>query len=147
MYGIINLDVLYFVGRFGMMYNVVSMGLKLRILPDEDMIGVLEQNIGNARFVWNHILSEYNELYKRFKAHGYPLKTNLRNFNAILNLLKDEFTFLREGESTSQQQVCRDLNKAFSRFFKKISGYAFGQGGRGGGHGHGKIQQGHRQNI
>ena len=44
-----------------MKYNVVSMGLKLRILPDEDMIGVLEQNIGNARFVWNHILSEYNE--------------------------------------------------------------------------------------
>lgn len=124
MYGIINLEVFYFnVGRFGMMYNVVSMGLKLRILPDEDMIGVLEQNIGNARFVWNHILSEYNELYKKFKAHGYPLKTNLRNFNAILNLLKDEFTFLREGESTSQQQVYRDLNKAFSRYFKKISGY------------------------
>ena len=115
--------VLYFVGLMVMKYNVVSMGLKLRILPDEDMIGVLEQNIGNARFVWNHILSEYNELYNLFQAHGYPLKTNLRNFNAILNLLKDEFTFLRDGESTSQQQVYRDLNKAFSRFFKKITGY------------------------
>ena len=38
-------------------------------------------------------------------------------------MLKVEFPFLREGESTSQQQVFRDLNKAFSRFFKKISGY------------------------
>ena len=104
-------------------YNVVSKSLKLRILPDEDMGVVIEQNIGNARFVWNNILSRYQEWYLLFQAHNCPLKPNIRNLNAILKMLKVEFPFLREGESTSQQQVFRDLNKAFSRFFKKISGY------------------------
>lgn len=34
------------------MGNVVNKGLKLIILPDDDMIQVIEQNIGNARFIW-----------------------------------------------------------------------------------------------
>ena len=59
------------------MGNIVNKGLKLWILPDEDMIRVLNQNMGNAR----------------------------------------------EGESTSQQQVFRDLAKSFNRFFNGISNY------------------------
>ena len=31
-----------------MVFNVVCKNLKLLILPDADMIGVLEQNIGNV---------------------------------------------------------------------------------------------------
>lgn len=106
-----------------MRYNVVAKSLKLLILPDEDMVGVIEQNIGNARFVWNNILSRYLELYCLFQAHNCPLRPNISNFNAILKMLKVEFPFLREGESTSQQQVLIDLIKAFSRFFKNISGH------------------------
>ena len=34
------------------MVNVVNKSLKLRIFPDDDMIQVLEQNMGNARFIW-----------------------------------------------------------------------------------------------
>ena len=75
------------------------------------------------RFVWNRILSNYNELYELFRSHGYPLKPNIRNFNAILKMLKQEYSFLREGESTSQQQVFRDLAKSFNRFFNGISNY------------------------
>ena len=105
------------------MGNIVNKGLKLWILPDEDMIRVLNQNMGNARFVWNRILSNYNELYELFRSHGYPLKPNIRNFNAILKMLKQEYSFLREGESTSQQQVFRDLAKSFNRFFNGISNY------------------------
>ena len=105
------------------MGNIVNKGLKLWILPDEDMIRVLNQNMGNARFVWNRILSNYNELYELFRSHGYPLKPNIRNFNAILKMLKQKYSFLREGESTSQQQVFRDLAKSFNRFFNGISNY------------------------
>ena len=104
-------------------YNVVAKSLKLLILPDEDMVGVIEQNIGNARFVWNNILSRYLELYCLFQAHNCPLRPNISNFNAILKMLKVEFPFLREGESTSQQQVFRDLAKSFNRFFNGISNY------------------------
>jgi putative transposase len=38
-------------------------------------------------------------------------------------MLKQENAFLYEGESTSQQQVFRDLNKAFTKFFKEGAGY------------------------
>ena len=52
-----------------------------------------------------------------FSCHDCPLNPNIRNLNAILKMLKQEYSFLREGESTSQQQVFRDLNKAFTSFF------------------------------
>jgi putative transposase len=38
-------------------------------------------------------------------------------------MLKQENAFLYDGESTSQQQVFRDLNKAFTKFFKEGAGY------------------------
>ena len=101
------------------MVKYVNKGLKLSIFPDADMIRVIEQNIGNARFLWNKILARYNELYELFKFHGYPLNPNIGNLNAILKMLKMEYPFLREGESTSQQQVFRDLNKGFNKCFKE----------------------------
>ena len=105
------------------MSKVVNKGLKVRILPDEDMIHVLEQNMGNARFIWNNMLSMYNNLYRLFNFHGSPLYPNIRNFNAMLKMLKKENEFLRQGESTSQQQIFRDLVNAFNKFFKEGSGY------------------------
>ena len=104
------------------MSSSFNMGLKVLIFPDEDMVSVLEQNIGNARFIWNKLLSYYKDMYKLFRSHNYPLSPTISNLNAMLNMLKDEHSFLREGESTSQQ-VFRDLNKAFTNFFKEGSGY------------------------
>lgn len=84
------------------MLKSVKKGLVLEILPDSDMVEVLEQNMNNARFIWNQLLSQYNKLYKLFKFHDYPLNVNIRNFNMMLKMLKAEYTFLRDGESTSQ---------------------------------------------
>ena len=98
------------------MVNVVKKGFVLELLPDDDMVGVLEQNMRNTRFIWNQLLSQYNRLRKQFQFHGYPLNANIRNFNMMLKMLKVEYPFLRDGESTSQQQVFRDLVQAFNRF-------------------------------
>ena len=81
-----------FVGVF-IMGKVVNKGLKLLILPDEDMIHVLEQNMGNARFIWNNLLSMYMETYRLFSFHNCPLYPNISNFNAMLNMLKQENPF------------------------------------------------------
>ena len=51
--------------------KVVSKGLEVRLYPDEDIMQVLEQNIGNARFNWNKLLDEYQKTYSLFKQHGY----------------------------------------------------------------------------
>ena len=110
-------------GGVYIMVKFVNMGLKVVIYPDEDMVSVLEQNIGNHRFVWNKILERYGELYNLFKSNGYHLNPNISNLNVILNMLKKEYSFLYESESSSLQQVCRDLNKAFNKFFKEGAGY------------------------
>ena len=109
--------------RAGFMVKEINKGLKLEILPNGSMVEVLEQNMGNARFIWNNLLGMYFNLYLLFNFHGYPLYPNIRNFNAMLKMLKQENAFLYEGESTSQQQVFRDLNKAFTKFFKEDRGY------------------------
>ena len=105
------------------MVEFVNQGLRLRIFPDKDMVNVLEQNMGNSRFIWNNILSMYIELYFLFQSHGCPLNPSIGNFNAMLKMLKQENAFLRDGESTSQQQVFRDLVVAFNKFFKEGAGY------------------------
>ena len=105
------------------MVKEINKGLKLEILPNGSMVEVLERNMGNARFIWNNLLGMYFNLYLLFNFHGYPLYPNIRNFNAMLKMLKQENAFLYEGESTSQQQVFRDLNKSFTKFFKEGAGY------------------------
>lgn len=57
---------------------------------------------------------DYNELYESSE----DVHPTLSTFNNILKQLKDEFSFLKEGESTSLQQVNRDLVQAFNNFFK-----------------------------
>lgn len=59
-------------------------------------------------------MGRYNELYESSE----DVHPTLSTFNNILKQLKDEFSFLKEGESTSLQQVNRDLVQAFNNFFK-----------------------------
>ena len=106
------------------MLKVVNKGLEVRLYPDEDMRDVLNQNIGNARFAWNHLLAEYQKTYSLFVQHGYAvLKCNMTTFNTMLNMLKKEYDFLFLSESSSLQQVFRDLISAFGKFFNEGAGY------------------------
>ncbi|MBQ6099152.1 MAG: transposase, partial [Methanobrevibacter sp.] len=92
--------------------------------PKREMVDVFNQNIGNARFVWNHLLAEYKKTYSLFIQHGYTkLKCNMTTFNTMLKILKKEHSFLGLSESTSLQQVYRDLIQAFNKFFKENTGY------------------------
>ena len=107
-----------------MVVKVVNKGLEVRLYPDEGMVGVLNQNMGNARFVWNHLLSEYQKTYSLFVQHGYTtLKCNMTTFNTMLKMLKKQYSFLSLSESSSLQQVYRDLIQAFNKFFKEGAGY------------------------
>ena len=102
----------------------VNKGLVVRLYPDEDMICKINQNIGNARFTWNHLLAEYQKTYILFKQHGYTrLKCNMTTFNAMLTMLKKEHDFLYLSESSSLQQVFRNLINAYKKFFNKNAGY------------------------
>ena len=102
----------------------VNQGLKVRLYPDEDMKIKINQNIGNSRFTWNKLLESYQNTYKIFKLHGYTkLKCNMTTFNTMLNMLKKEHDFLGLSESSSLQQVFRDLINAYNKFFNGKGGY------------------------
>ena len=104
--------------------KVVNKGLKVRLYPDGDLASALNQNIGNARFTWNHLLDEYQKTYMLFKQHGYTrLKCNMTTFNTMLNMLKKENDFLKLSESSSLQQVYRDLIHAYNKFFNGEASY------------------------
>ena len=104
--------------------RIVNKGLEVRLYPGGDMVHDLDQNIGNARFTWNHLLDEYQKTYALFKQHGYnSLKCNMSTFNTMLNMLKEEYDFLYLSESSSLQQVYRDLLNAFKKFFNEGAGY------------------------
>ena len=88
------------------------------------MVTKIHQNIGNARFTWNKLLENYQETYNLFKLHGYSkLKCNMSTFNTMLKMLKEEYDFLFLSESSSLQQVYRDLINAFNKFFKEEASY------------------------
>ena len=107
-----------------MVGECVNKGLVVRLYPGEDMVCELNQNMGNARFTWNHLLDEYQKTYNLFKHQGYTrLKCNMTTFNTMLNMLKKEYDFLYLSESSSLQQVYRDLINAFNKFFNEGSGY------------------------
>jgi putative transposase len=102
----------------------VNQGLKVRLYPDVDMMTKTSQNIGNSRFTWNKLLENYQNTYNLFKLHGYnKLKCNMTTFNTMLNMLKKEYDFLKLSESSSLQQVYRDLIQAYNKFFNGEAGY------------------------
>ena len=107
-----------------MVCKCVNKGLEVKLYPGEDMAHKLNQNIGNARFTWNHLLDEYQKTYNLFKQHGYNrLKCNMTTFNTILKMLKKQYDFLYLSESSSLQQVYRDLINAFKKFFNEGAGF------------------------
>ena len=103
---------------------IVNEGLKVKLYPDKVMVDEFNQSLGNARFVWNNLLTEYQKTFELFKQHGYTrLKCNQTTFNTMLTMLKKQYPFLYKSESSSLQQVYRDLLHAFNGFFKNISNY------------------------
>ena len=105
-------------------YNTVNKGIVVKLYPDESMKDKINQNINNARLTWNKLLEEYQETFELFKQQGYTkLQCNQKTFNTMLNMLKTQYPFLYESESSSLQQVYRDLITAFNRFFNNTSDY------------------------
>ena len=90
---------------------------KIRIYPSEKQKQMIDNNIGSARFVFNYFLNMRIEKYKNNKeSFGYNL------CSAELTKLKklDEYSWLKQSDSTSLQQSLKDLDSAYSKFFDGI---------------------------
>ncbi|MBQ2832888.1 transposase, partial [Methanobrevibacter sp.] len=104
--------------------------LKIRIYPSKadkndkgDKIvsmAKIDSNMAHVRFVWNKLLEFVNYFTNLLTQNGYQkhFKIYQNEFNMLLNWLKEENNFLKKSESSSLQQIYKDLIIAFKRFFQ-----------------------------
>lgn len=93
---------------------------KFRLYPNKNQEKIINQILGNTRFVYNHCLFLKNEKYKdgKQKFSYYDMCKHITNLKR-----EENFTWLKIGDSIALQQSLRDLDQAFQRFFKKQSKY------------------------
>lgn len=87
---------------------------RFRLYPTKEQMVKFNKTIGSARFVYNLLLSEWNNAYERT---GRGLTYN--SCSARLPDLKREHEWLKEPDSVALQSSLRDLADAFHRFFTK----------------------------
>ena len=97
---------------------MINKALKVRIYPNKTQQKKIDTTINCCRFVRNHMIERNRKLYDRRKEH--------LNYNAMQNLLpvmKKYLLWLAEADSQALKYACRQVDDAYQRFFKKLSGY------------------------
>lgn len=93
---------------------------KIRIYPTNEQEQKMWKHIGACRYIWNYMLDYQKRLYENGEKH-------LSAFGMIkcLTILKQdvENNWLCNISSFSLQIICRDLDDAYIRFFKKQCGF------------------------
>ena len=86
---------------------------KFRLYPNDKQQEKLNSFLGTNRFIYNHYL---NEKEKNNKLNLKEMKQDLIN-------LQKENTWLKEVDGSILRTTLDDLDNAFTRYYKKISGY------------------------
>lgn len=88
---------------------------KFRIYPNEEQKELLEKTFGCVRFVYNKMLAERKETYKKLKDDKEKLKE--QKFPTPAKY-KDEFPFLKEVDSLALANAQIHLQNAYKNFFE-----------------------------
>lgn len=106
----------YFLQKSG---DKMIKGFKVRLFPNEAQTLLLWKHINASRFVWNYALAEQFNRYKNGEKH-----LNKYGMRDIFIALKqsEEYAWLKEVSAHTIGNVCIDLDKAYTSFFKKVSG-------------------------
>lgn len=95
-------------------------GIKLRLYPNKHQQNQLLQMFGNNRFIWNQMLAMANERYKNNPSSKF---VNEYGMDYLVKQLKQEYSFLKESDSSSLQVSNHNLAQAFKMLFKHQGGY------------------------
>ncbi|WP_043933311.1 IS200/IS605 family element RNA-guided endonuclease TnpB [Bacillus sp. EB01] len=93
---------------------MIKKAYKFRIYPNQKQEILINKTIGCAQFVFNLFLEKWNTSYKE---EGKGLSYN--KCSSQLPVLKKEFPWLKEVDSTAVQTSLQHLSDSFERFFKK----------------------------
>lgn len=91
---------------------------KYRLYPNVIQKESIEKHIGACRFVYNLFLEKK---INHYTEHGKALPCFA--LNKMLPALKIEFPFLQEVHSQPLQMASRNLDNAFTKFFKEKKGF------------------------
>jgi len=87
---------------------------KFRLHPTKEQAVLINKTIGCSRFVYNHFLDKWNTA---FNITGKGLSYN--TCATHLPILKKEYEWLKEVDSTALQSSVRNMSQAYDKFFKK----------------------------
>ena len=87
---------------------------KFRLLPNANQASRLSKHFGVCRYVYNHFLAQRHQLY-RDNGQGSTYYKDC----AALTKLKEELDWIGDANSQSLQQELKNLDTAYTRFFKK----------------------------
>jgi putative transposase len=98
--------------------KTIFKSFKFRIYPNREQEILMAKHFGSVRFVFNHYLNKRKETYlEDKKSLNY-----YDNANDLTQLKKDKnFDWLKEINSQSLQSSLRNLDTAYSKFFRKQS--------------------------
>ena len=95
-------------------------GIKLRLYPNQMQQNLLFQMFGNTRFVWNQMLAMAKARYQNNPSSRFIDEYGM---NYLLKPLKEEYTFLKNSDSTSLQVTNHNLAQVFKMLFHHKGGY------------------------
>ena len=91
-------------------------GVVCRLYPNKEAEEKLWQITGCCRWVWNKLLARRIKRYKKGKINSYSEDSKF--LTKIKNKVK--YSWLNNVSSISLQQTLRDLNTAYSNFFRRV---------------------------
>ena len=90
---------------------------KYRIYPTAKQVDLLNQISGSSRFVYNHYLNKRTELYQK---SGASMSYNACSKDLTSLKKSEEFSWLKDCDSTALQSELKNLNSAFENFFRRV---------------------------
>ena len=98
---------------------LIRRGFKFQLKPNGMQIQLMKQFCGCARYVYNRTLSLEKSLYKKDSKHSFK-------YTEAANRLpewKKKNPFLKQCHSQVLQQSLKDLDQAYTNFFRKQSNF------------------------
>ena len=98
---------------------LIRRGFKFELKPNGMQIQLMKQFCGCARYVYNRTLSLERSLYKKDNKHSFKYAEAVNR----LPEWKKKNPFLKECHSQVLQQSLKDLDQAYTNFFRKRANF------------------------
>jgi putative transposase len=98
--------------------QTAEIGNKYRIYPTKAQISMINQTMGCCRMIYNWGLAKQKETYEQTKT-----KLSQGELYTLFTKLREEKEYLKDVPTIAVSCVLRDLDKAYSNFFKKRAAF------------------------